>query len=246
MRLARLLTSASALVALIVVAEGCGGGDDDEQENTSSKEPQHAIEPDAQAREESLLVQLTDLPAGWRGADPDDESGDGDECFRIDLSQATKIGDADSQEFSMGENNEISSSASIYATEAEAQRVLEVGADAFVDQDIADCLKDSLNKFLEEEGNDPGDFEVGDPELGELSFPPPSGVEEARAFQIMMPLEAEGVSVDYFIEIVVLRQADALASVETFGLNDPLKPELRDALAQTVADRMVATSGATS
>jgi hypothetical protein len=142
----------------------------------------------------------------------------------------------------MGDNSEIFSSVSVYTTEEEANQVLDLGAGVLTDQSQADCFEDTFQKRLE---NDPDtqQFEVHDAELGELSFTPPTGVEESRAFQVVLPVEADGASVDVVLEAVVLHQGDALVTLGTVGADDPLDPSLRDDLAQVLAGKMAAAEG---
>jgi hypothetical protein len=236
-------TALGVWVVASAVLLGCGGGDGSDETSTASREPQRSIDPQQQQRAEALVLELTDLPPGWRASDPDErDDADLDECSAVDLSRFTKVGDADSQDFSMGDNSEISSKVSIYATNEEAKEVLDLGAGVLTDQSQAECFGDS---FEEELQNDPDtdQFEVGDAEVGELSFTPPTGVEESRAFQVVLPVEAEGASVDVVLEAVVLRQGNALVTLLTVGADDPLNPSVRDALAQVLAGKMVEAEG---
>ena len=229
-------------VVAMAVLLGCGGGSDDA--TTASGEPRTSIEPQQQARADAMLLELADLPPGWRASDPDaSDDADFDECTTADLSKFTKLGDAESQDFEMGENSQISSSASVYATDEEAKEVLDLGAGVLTDQSQAECFADSFREALKKDP-DTEKLEVGDAELGELSFAPPTGIEESRAFQILLPLEAEGTSADVVVEAIVLRQRDALVALTTVGIDDPLDSSLRDDLAQALAGKMVAAEGA--
>ena len=229
-------------VVVAAVLLGCGGDGGDDA-STAGAQPRTAIDPQQQQRAETMSLALGDFPPGWRASDPDDSNdADFDKCNTNDLSGFTKVGDAESQEFKMG-NSQISSSTSIYATDEEAKEVLDLGAGVLTDQSQADCFADSFREALQKDP-DTRQYEVGDAELGELSFVPPTGVEESRAFQIVLPLEAKNSSNDVVVEAVVLHQGDALVALTTVGVDEPVNRSLRDALAQALAGKMAAAASA--
>jgi hypothetical protein len=101
-----------------------------------------------------------------------------------------------------------------------------------------DCFQDVVEEALRgEEG-----FKLGEVDVGELSFTPPD-VDEAKAWQIVIPVEitsgaGEGFSPDVYIEQVMLREGDTVASVTTQDVLTEFDEELRNQLVQTVAGRM--------
>src|SRR5690349_3125033 len=109
-------------VVASAVLLGCGGGGGSDDTSTASNEPKRSIEPQQQARADAMVLELADLPPGWRSSTPDEsDDADFDKCSDADLSKFTKVGDADSQDFAMGEESQISSSVSIYETPEEAK-----------------------------------------------------------------------------------------------------------------------------
>ena len=101
-----------------------------------------------------------------------------------------------------------------------------------------DCFQDLVEKALKGEKG----FKLGEIDVGELSFTPPD-VDEAKAWQIVVPVEitsgvGEGLSANAYLERVLLREGDTVASVTTEDVLTEFDPELRNQLVQTVADRM--------
>jgi hypothetical protein len=83
-------------------------------------------------------------------------------------------------------------------------------------------------------------------DVGELSFSPPD-VDEAKAWQIVIPVEitsgvGEGFTPDVYIEQVLLREGDTVARVFTEDVLTEFDEELRNQLVQTVAGRMSESS----
>jgi hypothetical protein len=82
---------------------------------------QYAIDSEAQARAESMRLQLTDFPDGWRAGEPSEEDEEADEAFRdcvgVDFSDFTVIGEASSDDFAMGETATAFSESKVFETE---------------------------------------------------------------------------------------------------------------------------------
>jgi hypothetical protein len=223
--------------ASLVLAAACGGGDDGD-----ATKAERAIKPEAQNRAESIVLKLSDFPDGWRASSPEDGDEQDEESFRkclgVDYSEFTITGDAESSDFAMGETAEASSEAQIFAREGEAAVALEAFSEGMRSEAINECMQELLA------GEVGTEFEVGDVAAGELSFTPPAGVEEARAWQIAIPIEgksggeSEGVSVTGYIELVFLREGDAIGSVQTVEVLSPFDSEIRDELVDAVAGRM--------
>jgi hypothetical protein len=221
----------------LALAAACGGGDEGD-----ATKAERAIQPEAQNRAESIVLKLSDFPDGWRASSPEDEDEREAESFRkclgADYSGFTLIGDADSSDFAMGETAEASSEAQVFESEKEAVDALEAFSDGMQSEGIDECMSELLTGEV-----DP-DFEVGDVAAGELSFTPPAGVEDARAWQIAIPIEgksggeSEGVSVTGYIDLIFLREGDAIGSVQTVDVLSPFDPQIRDELVDAVAGRM--------
>jgi hypothetical protein len=234
------LVAAAAVVLLAAPACGGNGGGDDGDDTAAGS----AIVPEAQERAESIVLKLADFPDGWRASAPEDEGGQEEfnKCMGVDLSELTKIGDADSQDFAMGESTQAQSTAVIYESDQQAEDAISEAAAGMSGSAAEDCFQDVVEEALKDEKG----FKLGEVDVGELSFTPPD-VDEAKAWQIVIPVEitsgaAEGLSPDVYIELVALREGDTVASVRTQDVLTEFDSELRNQLVQTVADRMSESS----
>jgi hypothetical protein len=218
----------------------CGGGGNDN--NGGGSQVKRAIEPAAQERAESMLLTLSDFPDGWRANDPAEEDEDGDEAFRecvgVDFSALTVIGDAQSDDFTMGEIAVASSHVQVFESEQMAAEGV-ADYDEALDGEQADtCMTELLGEFEDQE------VEITRAKVGELSFTPPPGVDDANAWQVEVTVEgkaggqAEGLSLTAYVDLVQLRNGAVAAEVTTTDIATPLDPELRDQLVAAVAGRM--------
>jgi hypothetical protein len=234
---AALVSAAAAVLVAVPACGGNGGGGDDTA-------PGSAIEPAAQKRAESTLLKLADFPDGWRASAPEDQGGQEkfNKCLGVDLSGLTKIGDADSKDFAKGESTQASSSTVIYKSDQQAEDAISKAGAAMSGTAAEGCFQDVVEKAVRGEKG----FKLGDVDVGELSFTPPD-VDEAKAWQIVIPLEVtsgalKGLSPDVYIELVALREGDTVASVTTQDVLTEFDSELRNQLVQTVAGRMSGSS----
>jgi hypothetical protein len=86
------------------------------------------------------------------------------------------------------------------------------------------------------------DFKLGKVEVSKLRVKP-RGVDEARAWQIVIPIRVlagaqQGDLESAYIDLVYLREADVLARMKTFHPLFAFDSELRTKLLQAVASRM--------
>jgi hypothetical protein len=221
-----------ALVIAVVLAFGVGcGGEDDSG-------VARAIEPEAQARAESIGLTSSDFPAGWQGAPAGDEDT-GDEEFRTcvgaDFSEFTVIGEAQSDAFT-SDTAQASSDVGIFESEDEARGARETFVEGTASDEVQVCMKEWIQATVGE------GFEVGDVDVGELTFTAPD-VDEASAWQVEFPLEVtsgeiEGATATAYLDLVHLRVGDVIATVTTLDVESPFDPELRDDLVHAVAARM--------
>jgi hypothetical protein len=229
-----------AIALLCAAASGCGGAGNN---NNQSGQLRVAIDPEAQARAGSMLFRLTDFPDGWRAYEPEREDEERarlpESCVRADYSAFTVIGDARSDDFGMGGTARASSQSQVFESEQMAAGWLAEFA-AVLDSEEADtCMTDLLRAFSED-----ANFEITGAEVGELSFTPPPGVDEAHAWQVEAAIEgkagsqAEGLSVTAYADFVQLRNGDVTAEVSTTDIATPFDSELRDQLVAAVAARM--------
>lgn len=160
-----------AISALLGGAVACGGkdgggGSDGEREAT------RAIQPEAQEYAQSLILTLSDFPDGWRQRQADDETTGREEfraCLGVDLSPFTITGEAESDDFLIGEYAEVSSAADVFKSEQMASDAFAEAAAGYDSEEADACMTELV-------GGGGDDVEFGEIEIGPLSFTPPSGV----------------------------------------------------------------------
>lgn len=246
MRRSLRLFTVLALVAAPFAVLGCGGGDDDS--GTSSDADATAavrdIQPDAQQRAESVVLQLSDFPTGWRGGPSEDDDEGGEEfrkCISADLSDLTLIGDADSDDFRMGDEVQVSAEVEVVETPEAAAEAATAFDSGITSQEASECFKKYLEESIAEDEDSKG-VEVGDVDIGELSFNAPAGIEEAHAYQLSIPLEAQGASVTVYVDFILLRQGDLVATLDAESQGTAFDETIRDGLVNAMAGRMTGGS----
>jgi hypothetical protein len=230
----------AAVAGVVFAVAACGGNG-----NGDGPAAQRSIEPEAQERAESIGLKLSDFPNGWRASAPEDPAAERatfNECAGIDYSEVTLVGDAESQDFAK-DSAEASSQVAIYESDQHAENALSEFSGGLGSSGTEDCFQDLVEKAMKEEGTSEEDVKLGEIDIGELSFTPPSGVDEAKAWQIAMPVEIrsgafKGISADVYLDYVTLRDGDTLAIVTTRDSLDEFDTDLRDKLVETVATRM--------
>jgi len=217
----------------------CGG--DGNGESAGGSEPKLAIEPEAQERAESIVLTLSDFPRGWRA---EEAAGEGEadlevfnDCVGADYSGFILIGEGQSDDFAMGETAVASSSVAVFESEQMATQAFAERAESLEGDQADTCLPELL-------GEPPGDVEMTSAEIGELSFTPPAGVDDAGAWQLAVQIEGkagsqdEDLSVTVYGDLVALRNGDTITTVTTTDIASTFDPELRDQLVTAVAGRV--------
>jgi hypothetical protein len=108
------------LALCVAAASACGGNGDDAANARNAK---RSIQDGAQGRAEAMVLELSDFPNGWRASPHEEDKAGGDrlrECQGVDYSALTITGEADSKDFAAEGSTEASSSATVFADEAEA------------------------------------------------------------------------------------------------------------------------------
>lgn len=221
-----------------VAVTACGGGGESSE---GSSDVQRAIEPAAQERAESMLLTLSDFPDGWRAEEPAEEGEESEEAFRrcvgADFSGFTVVGDARSDEFAM-EEARASSGARVFETEEMAAAAVAEFSEGFSSDEADTCMNEFLQKSDDEL------FRFTEADAGELSFAPPSGVDDASAWQVVVTVEgkpgtqAADYSVEAYFDFVQLRAGDTVSEMTTADVRSPFDPALRDELVAAVAERL--------
>jgi hypothetical protein len=158
----------------------------------------------------------------------------------------TRIGDAQPQDFFShrraveGGATQASSAVVIFDDEQQGEDAVSRYSESFGGSAAEDCFQDVIER--DNEGFE--GFKLGEVDIGELSFTPPD-VDEAQAWQIVIPLEAtsgvrEGLEPNVYFELVLLREGDTTARLLTQDVLQEFDRELRDKLVRAVAGRMAA------
>jgi hypothetical protein len=207
------------LALLFVVATACGGG------GGTSKGPRKDIRPQDQARADSIILKLDDLPHGWR-AEKSNEEQSGPNCFEPDLSDLTETGTAESPNFFSGSTTFVSSGAGMYASKSDAQAAYERVAG----QELADCIAEYLTAYSDK------DVSFENLSSGRLSFP--SLGDRSAAYEIAMEIKTNGFSPAAFVDFVVIQRGRAVGAVVYFDVGSPFEAKMRERLARRFAQRM--------
>src|SRR5262249_12560647 len=222
------------LIVTLVAGTGCGGGG-----SNNSGAAKRSINADAQGRAKSMLLQLADFPEGWRASYPSPEDRGGQakfrKCLGVDYSSINLTGDARSRDFAKGDTAQASSEAQIAGSAAQARQGFEQFATSMNGSKVKDCVKKLIPKS--------SDYKVGNVDVGQLRATPPANVDEAKTWQIVIPLEVtsgtgKGITATAYIDFVALLKDDAITTVEGLDVFTPFDSALRDHLVKTVAGRM--------
>ena len=224
----RPLLVALPLVALVALA-ACGGGGDDDDPGEARVE----VRAEDQDRAERILLQMADLPGeGW-AVEPEDEDadddGDGDSLpdqLKLDFSDLTVTGEAESSTYLRGLGARAQHSVRIAESEADAAAAFEriAGSD----------LVGALGEFFQQGTDD--ELEVTDVSGGTAPFP--TFGDESALIQVEITIEVEGLSVSAFIEVALVRVDRAVSLFLFSDVLTPLPAEEKEAIVGAVAERM--------
>lgn len=223
------------IIAAIAACGGDGGGLAPGEVSTEFR---------AAAREaaEAALLTLDDLPPGWTSAPPEEEETSelqlSEECNRFFEQEqlAGEVASADSDDFTGPDDQEVSSGATIFVTEAAAQDALD-----FVAEGLSRCRDELIEAFetlfqesAQAEGvaDVVGDFQVS---FGEISFPPLG--DSSVAYRIAVDVRALGLPLAFTGDIIGIRQGRTVGGLFYFAIGR-LDTEEEQQLAQIVADKL--------
>lgn len=237
---------AAAIVALVVAAgvSACGGSGERNGASGSSS-PKRDIQPEAQQRAESILLQRSDFPDEWRASAPESDRAADEEgwtCMGSDFSTFTVTGEAVSKTFTHEDTTEASSDSTVAESEDQAEGVLREISDGMNGAAAEDCVRDLWQKWASEDES-LEEAKIGEVSVGELNVAAPSDVAETKAWRIFVEVEAtsgeaKGLSIEGYLDYVVMRNGDCIAGVQTSDAFTPFDSALRNELLQTLADRM--------
>jgi hypothetical protein len=234
-----ILALATLLLALAFAAAACnGGGDDGDADATSEATATELTEADATSILERILLQLSDLPAGWTvmsddtqdnasaiQANPDDAALF-EECRRL-LSRTTTYQPEDLiNSFLGGETLSFFSTATVYATEDGAARCAQRTAERLAEP--GGLARQFGGLFINPEAVVVEGVEW--PAVGEASF----------AATLTGQIEAAGTTIDLTILVVGFRDGNLTGAVGSARSgstppNDELAPYV-DLVVARIAD----------
>lgn len=243
-------------LVLVLAASACssGGNGDSSAETSSSSSTTTsttAVEPDEAAADsaadqdlaDSITLMLSDFPSGWREEPREDDdqvtvndvAGDVDECADYaDVLEIETSAESVSPEFVRGDAEEVRSDVAIFATTDEAQQ--------FLEGDQSACFRAAIpvvvQERVEEDLNAFAGVQFGELSGGQLSID--SQGDETVAYQFVIPLMAEGIEVDQYLDLVYVRVGRAIAAFTVSSQFSAIFEDDRDAIVQSVVARMEA------
>jgi hypothetical protein len=187
-----------------------------------------ATKDEAQQLANSMLLRLSDFPAGWRATPSEDQEG----CSGIDklTERYDVLAKADSKDFATGDTTEASSSAGFFHDEAMAREALNYLEAAIQSKSLRDCLSDALRKDAEE------GVTFGDIQVGQVSFPKLG--DRSSAWEIVIPAKSQGFSFTAYIDGIYVIRSSALSVVLFSDVLEPFDVQERERLARLVDERM--------
>lgn len=219
---------------------GCGGEKESESPGDTGRIVAPEGRPATEQRAASMLLELSDLPSGWRGASKKQAGGSDvdafEQCLGVDFSQFDLVTDANSDNFKK-RAAEVSSAANILDTETEAREGAELYATA-LSSEAPGCIRDVASQTLVGTAKSPPlEFQVN-VTVRPLKVGRPTGVSKASGVRFEVRMMVDDASRSLFLEAYVSQEGDAVSEILTSSQSIPFDAQLLDHLIQTVADRM--------
>lgn len=246
-----------AACALLVA--GCGDDDTTTTGDTTAETPEQPEETSApedepddeepdddseddQAIADGALLTLSDFPSGWTEKTDDDDRDEAKEeeqeraiaeCLGVDYERL--YGDdisAESPTFVSPDDEEVSNTAGLEDTEEDAIFVMETLAS----DDAARCFAEVFQKLIEDEEMGEG-VEVGAVSFDRLSLRDDLG-DESNGFRVTIPIAADGMEVDAYLDVAVARVGRGGITVQTFSMFTPFDTAELERYTELAADRL--------
>lgn len=149
-----------------------------------------------QARARAVVLGAGDLPGtGWKGERDTNDSRLRCASFDPDLSDLTETGDADSPTFTRSSGTIVASSATVYATEAQAN--------AAYDRVVKPGMLGCVSSVLERSGDKTTTIDV----VSSGTLAHPRRGDESHAYRISARLRTGGQTIPFAFDIVLVRRA---------------------------------------
>ncbi len=245
---------AIATVVVVALLGACGGNGDEEGTKGGTPAPPPTPAQDGaadKAAAERAVLQLTDLPPGWRAEPPEPESPDDpdvarrlSECLRVDLAllEDENPASADSPDFEAPGQEEVQSSVGFVATTARAQELFSVLERPETPGCLAQAMSEVITRSLTrpQPGQQvPQGVTVGQVSVDRLSFPTIG--ERTVAFRAVIPVQAQGLRFPVYSDLVFALKGRAGAMTLFTDIGSPFPPEQAQQLTRTVVDRIPAS-----
>lgn len=237
----RIGTLGTALLVAGLLASGCSGS----SSSSKAKEvtPTKAT---GTAAADAINLKASDLPSTWKSEPADNSNNAPDEsdkklaaCLKLPASDVTDVVDLNSDDFSTGtppQSTSVNSEVEVFATLAQAKRVQK----AFSSDAAADCLKAGVLEQAKTEGGDTPGVTYGTPVVTKKSVP--SGVGDGFAFDITIPVSAQGISLKVSFGIVGFYVKHTNVTLQTTTLGTPAGDYDQAKLLDTLVTRAKASA----
>lgn len=232
----RLPTTRPALGALAVAATlalaACGtSGGNDAADTTTTKAKTTTTKATtttadtaaAQERADSVDLTTSDFPDGWTStpaSTTEDSAGGIDQCDPAWSDDSTTLAKHATDDFSVGsfdslDGTKVSAVTRVYATEADAEAVIE----PFSKSSTIDCISKGVKDSFEENGQITATGEMTEDDPGDL------GTDDAQGVSGTYQLTAtDGTKVNATVALLVMRTGDLATSMLIMSLGDNLDP----------------------
>jgi hypothetical protein len=246
MKIRTITVTLAATFALCALA-GCGDDSNNAPRPQGTTEATAATEPTPDPDKDEAIARaaqfrLEDFPSGWQQSDEEPES-EGADCDAIQDARNDVNARASSPSFAEGENTEAASTVYIFADAAQAQNAF----DELSSQETRECVGDEFADTVKEATKSPaGAFDpdavtVGEPATGRIQVD--SVGDYSDAGRVTLPLSAEGIDVDYAVDLVFVRVDRGIALLVFGDVLTPFDEELRSDLTSKVTRRLAAEFG---
>jgi hypothetical protein len=219
MSLTRPIACFFVLFVVLPLAASCGSSS-----SSDANKPQTRINPQDKAKAEQIIFHLSDFPPGWRAEVSEDQ--DGASCFKLNFSDLTITGRADSKDFVQAEATTATSLAGIFLNEQQARTAFK----RLASETLAKCFSDYMRS------QSSSDVKITRTSFGRLQFP--HMADQTAAYQIVIGLESQGLSPSAYVDLVFIRQTRAVAVLAFVDVFSPFDEQHKEQLARTVAGRM--------
>ncbi len=190
------------------------------------------------------LLTLSDFPEGWEAKPSDDAEGSdkfADELADcLDVPAALLGGDdddsVDSPDFESPDNKQVSNSVAVAPTTDLAAQVFDILQQPNATRCFGRALDDELRYSMEHDQDAPNNLELGKVSMGELNLP--RYADESVAFRATVPVSAEGINVDVYVDLVFMRHGRVASFVSFLDLLSPFPLDQAKHYAGLAAERL--------